>query len=66
MAERHQIVHERQFDEQTARVLGSMERGDEVDRQLTVRPAVYRQVLPIPDRQQRGNAPRTQIDNSAE
>jgi hypothetical protein len=29
MEVRHEIVHERQFDEQMARVLGSMERGDE-------------------------------------
>ncbi len=26
---RYEIVHERQFDEQMARVMGSMERGDE-------------------------------------
>lgn len=34
MEVRYQIVLERQFDEQMARVLGSMERGDEVIRPI--------------------------------
>jgi len=34
MEVRHEIVHERQFDEQMARVMGSMERGDEIIRPI--------------------------------
>ena len=34
MEVRYQIVRERQFDEQSARVMGSMERGDEFMRSI--------------------------------
>lgn len=34
MKVRYEIVHERQFDEKMARVMGSMERGDEFIRHI--------------------------------